>query len=188
MKIGNHEIGTRKSVYVIAECGINHNGDIEIAKEMIRKASECGADAVKFQTIFPEELFSDKLNHDMFELSKTWSFSKKDHIELKKYAEKNNIQFFSTPVGKRSAKLLQEIDVRLIKIASGELTNHELIKMIAKMHKPVILSTGMSNISEIATAVEIIKKEKCPFVLLHCNAAYPTPIDDVIEHHINTTI
>lgn len=179
MKIGKCEIGVGKPVYIVAEAGINHNGDMEIAKEMIESASECGVNAIKFQTLFPEELFSETLSPEWFDLIKKWSFTKKQHSELMKHAENNEIEFFSTPVGKKSAKLLQDIGVKSIKIASGEITNHDLIKTVAKMRRPMIISTGMTNISEIASVVEIVQKENCPFVLLHCNASYPSPIEDV---------
>lgn len=177
LKIGKNVIGKSMPVFIVAEAGINHNGDINIAKKMIRKAALIGASAIKFQTIFPEELYSENNTH-LFKLIKKWSFDKKQHIELKKYAEKNKIEFFSTPVGNKSAALLQEIGTKCIKIASGELTNHDLIRTIAKTHKPMIISTGMSTISEISDAVKIAKKEKCPIALLHCNASYPTPIQD----------
>jgi len=178
MKIGNSYIGKGKPVFIVAEAGINHNGDIKIAKQMILEASKAGANAIKFQTIFPEELYSEKSNTTLFNLIKKWSFNKKQHIELKKFTEKNKLEFLSTPVGKKSAKLLEEIRIKSIKIASGELTNHQLIKIVAKTKKPLIVSTGMSTIQEIASAVSIIKNEKCPFALLHCNASYPTPTVD----------
>ncbi len=172
-------------MYVVAEAGINHNGDINIAKKMIEAAAKAGADAIKFQTIFPEELFSKKLNPELYDLINQWSFNKREHIELQKHAEKHNIDFFSTPVGKRSAKLLRDIGVKCIKIASGELTNHELIKNVAKMKKPLIISTGMSTISEIMDAVNLVRQENCPFALLHCNAAYPSPHEDTNLSNIN---
>lgn len=165
-------------VFVVAEAGINHNGDIEIAKEMIKKAAESGANAIKFQTIIPDELFSPVTNPQLYELSKSWVLTKSDHKELQKFATKNNIVFFSTPFGKKSAKLLQEINVPIMKIASGEITNHDLISFVAQMKKPMIVSTGMSSITEVAAAIAIIKNHNCPFVLLHCISTYPTMIDD----------
>lgn len=178
MKIGKTEINTGKPVYVVAEAGINHNGSMEIAKEMIEKGAECGVNAIKFQTIFPDELFSKMLNPDWYNLCNKWSFTKNQHIELKKHCEKNGIEFFSTPLGKKSTKLLYEIGVKTMKIASGEITNYDLIKSVAKLKLPMIISTGMTMISEIASIVEIVKMEKCPFILLHCNSSYPTPIHD----------
>lgn len=179
LKIGKTMIGLGKPVFIVAEAGINHNGDIRIAKEMIKRASKCGANAVKFQTIFPEELFSKEENPTLFNLIKKWSFNEKQHMELKKFAEKNRIEFFSTPVGNRSAKLLINLGIKCIKIASGEITNHELIKTVAKTKKPLIISTGMSTISEIKSAVKIVQKSKSPFALLHCTASYPAPLEDV---------
>ncbi|KAF6244003.1 N-acetylneuraminate synthase [Nitrosopumilus sp. b1] len=166
------------SVFVIAEAGINHNGDMRIAKKMIKQASRCGADAIKFQTVIPDELFSEYENPDIYKMAKNWILTKKDHIELKKFALKNNIVFFSTPFGRESAKLLHEINIPIFKIASGEITNHDLITFIAKMKKPVILSTGMSNIDEISSAVGILKKYNCPHVILHCVSSYPTTNSD----------
>jgi sialic acid synthase SpsE len=167
-----------KSTFVIAEAGINHNGKLEIAKKMIEKASESGANAIKFQTIIPDEFFSKYENHELYNMSKDWILSKENHIELQKIAKKNNILFFSTPFGRKSAKLLQEINVPLIKIASGEITNHDLISYVAQMKKPIILSTGMSNITEIASAVKILENNKCDFAILHCISSYPTKINE----------
>ena len=178
MKIGRRIIGPRKPVFIVAEAGINHNGDLQIAKKMIKEASEIGADAIKFQTIFPEELYSPLNNKKLYNLIRKWSFNKKEHLELKNFSEKYNIEFFSTPVGQKSAKLLQDIKINCVKIASGELTNHELITNIAKTKTPMIISTGLSSIDEIESAVNIARNFNCPFVLLHCNASYPTPISE----------
>lgn len=178
MKLGKYQIGSKKPVFIVAEAGINHNGDINIAKKMIKSAAKCGANAVKFQTIVTEELFSEVLNPEVIDFAEKVSFNKKQHIELMKHAKKYDVEFFSTPVGKKSTQILKDIDVNTIKIASGEITNHEMIKIIAKMKKPMIVSTGMTTISEITNVVEIIRKENCPFILLHCNASYPTPIED----------
>lgn len=178
MKIGKIEIGRGNPVFVVGEAGINHNGDIETAKEMIESAANCGANGIKFQTLLPEELFSENLNPEWFEVVEKWSFNKKQHLELFNHAKKNKIEFFSTPVGIKTAKLLKEININCIKIASGEMTNYELIGVVAKMHLPMIVSTGMSTLSEISKTVEVIRQEKCQFALLHCNASYPSPIED----------
>jgi N,N'-diacetyllegionaminate synthase len=172
------KIGVRNSTYLIAEAGINHNGDMTIAKKMIESAAASGANGIKFQTIFPDELFSKNINSELYELSKDWILSKKNHLELQKHCKKNKIDFFSTPFGKKSAKLLQQIKVPIIKIASGEITNHELITYLSKMKIPMLVSTGMTTISEIAEVVEIIKQHNCPFTLLHCVSSYPTLVKD----------
>jgi len=170
--------GLKNSTYLIAEAGINHNGDIKIAKKMIESAAISGANGIKFQTINPDELFSKNINSELYELSKDWILTKKDHLELQKHSKKNKIDFFSTPFGFKSAKLLQEIKVPIIKIASGEITNHDLIKYLSKMKIPMLVSTGMTTISEIAEVVELIKQYDCPFTLLHCVSSYPTLAKD----------
>lgn len=178
-KIGKHEIGFRKPVYIVAEIGINHNCNLEIAKRMIESAAECGADAVKVQTFFPEEEFSEKLDPKLYNLVKQWSFTRiKDNLELKRHAQKFGIEFFSTPDGIRSAKLLKKVGMNCYKIASGSITNIPLIKTIAKLGKPMIISTGMTTLSEIAYVAEIVREHNCPFALLHVNSSYPTPIED----------
>lgn len=179
MKIHQKHIGKGFPTFIVAEAGINHNGDIELAKDMISTAAKIGVDGIKFQTIFPEELFSEKNNLKLFNLIKKWSFTKKEHLELKRLAEKMNIEFFSTPVGLRSAKLLKDIKCRCIKIASGEITNHELIEYVAKLKIPMIISTGMTTISEIFSVVELVKQTNTPFSILHCNSSYPTHPNDV---------
>ena len=174
----NRKNGLKNSTYLIAEAGINHNGDFNIAKKMIESAAASGANGIKFQTINPDELFSKNINSELYELSKDWILTKKDHLELQKYSKKNKIDFFSTPFGLKSAKLLQEIKVPIIKIASGEITNHNLIKYLSKMKIPMLVSTGMTTISEIAEVVELIKQYDCPFTLLHCVSSYPTLAKD----------
>ena len=178
LEIGNHKIGNAKPTFIIAEAGINHNGNIELAKQMVDEAAKCGVDAIKIQTLLPEELFSKKLNSEVFDYCQTLSFDKRQHIELKKRAEKNGIEFLSTPVGSKTAKLLHEIKTNAFKIASGEINNLELITQIAKYGKPMIISTGMSTLSEIFTTVEKIQANKCPFAILHCISCYPTKTND----------
>ena len=175
IRIGHSTIGSGHSTYIIAEAGINHNGNMKIAKKMITAAAKCGANAIKFQTIIPEELFSSK---SLFEMSKNWILTKEQHTELKKFAKKNKIEFFSTPFGQKSVKILRDVGVKLVKISSGDLNNFELIKDVVKMKIPIIISTGMGNILEINQVVKFLKKRKCKFVLLHCNSSYPTPLKD----------
>lgn len=178
MKIGKTEIGPGNPVYIVAEAGINHNGDISIAKKMIEEAAKCGVDAIKFQTIISDDLFSPLLNPDWFNLCKKWALTKKQHLELMRHAKKIGIDFFSTPVGKKSAELLHDVDVKMIKISSGDITNHELIKSISRWKLPIVISTGMTTISEISQVVEILREPKSSFMLLHCNSSYPTSIEE----------
>ena len=122
--------------------------------------------------------FSKNINSKLYEMSKDWALTKKDHIELQKYSQKCKIDFFSTPFGIKSAKMLEEIKVPLMKVASGEVTNEELITYLSKMKIPLLVSTGMTTISEIAHIVEILKNNKSNFVLLHCVSSYPTLVKD----------
>jgi len=168
----------RKPTYIIAEAGINHNSDIKIAKKMIEVSAKCGANAIKFQTFTPDELFSELINPKLYHLSQNWVLSKKDHIELQNHARKNKIDFFSTPCGIKSANLLKNLKVPFMKIASGEITNIDLIDYISKMQIPMIISTGMTSISEISKVVEIVRSNNCKFVLLHCVSSYPTNFKD----------
>ena len=176
--IGNKKIGKNYPVFIIAEAGINHNGDLNIAKKLIKQASKCGADAIKFQTITADELFSKKMNPELYTLVDKWSLNKKDHLTLIDYAKKNSIQIFSTPMGQKTTKLLVSLGMQAIKIASCDLNYHDFLKTTAKTKTPMIISTGMSKISEISSAVDIIKQENCPFAILHCNSSYPTPMED----------
>jgi len=178
MNIGNKKIGKDHPVYIIAEAGINHNGDLDIAKEMIEEAKKCGVDAIKIQTIIPEDLFSQKLNPELFEMCKDWTLDLNQHKELKKHAIKNKIEFFSTPVGLKSTKILRDLGVSAIKIASGDLNNYELIKEASKSTKSLIISTGMSSISEIMSTVNFIEATDSKFMLLHCISSYPASIKD----------
>ncbi len=171
-------MNNKKSTYIVAEAGINHNSDIEIAKKMIEVSSQCGADAIKFQSFTPDELFSELINPKLYNLSKSWVLTKNDHIELQKHAKKNKIIFFSTPCGVKSANLLKNLKVPFMKVASGEITNLDLIDYISKMKIPMMISTGMTSLSEISKVVEIIQFNKCKFSLLHCVSSYPAKSSD----------
>jgi N,N'-diacetyllegionaminate synthase len=168
----------RKPTYIIAEAGINHNSDIEVAKKMVEVSAKSGADAIKFQSFTPDELFSELINPELYNLSKSWVLSKKDHKELQNHARKNKIDFFSTPCGIKSANLLKTLKVPFMKIASGEITNFDLIDYISKMQIPMIISTGMTSIPEIFKVVEIVQSNNCSFTLLHCVSSYPTHFKD----------
>jgi N,N'-diacetyllegionaminate synthase len=177
-KINGRSIGPGKPVYVIAEPGVNHFGSVDKAKTLIRIASECGADAIKFQTIDSSEVYSDNFYPELVKIIKDTHLTKNEWLELKKFAKQLKIDFFSTPAGEKSLKLLDSIGVPCFKIGSGELNKDYLIKNVAKIGKPTILSTGMSHLSEISSLVDMLKQENCPFALLHCNSSYPSPIED----------
>jgi len=185
IKIGEKLIGDKCPVFVIAEAGINHNGDIEKAMLLIDEAVKCGADAVKFQTHLPEqEMLKDAFTADyvgdsLFDILKKVELSKEDHIKLKEHAEEKGILFLSTPFSREAADLLEEINVKAYKVGSGEMTNLPLIEHIAKKGKPMFISTGMSTFEEIRETVDLVKKLNNNFIILHCTSSYPTKYEDV---------
>ena len=181
-------------VFIIAEAGVNHNGNIEIAKRLIEIASEAGADAVKFQTFKTENCitsYAPKANYQIqttgqsenqYEMVKKLELDIKSHRILMDYCKQKNIMFLSTAFDLDSVDLLDELGLEIFKIPSGEITNLPYIRKIAKLNKKIILSTGMANLGEIENAVNILvengtKREKV--TVLHCNTEYPTPICDV---------
>ncbi|MDO8527427.1 MAG: N-acetylneuraminate synthase [Deltaproteobacteria bacterium] len=176
--------------YLIAEAGVNHNGDIRLAHELIDVAKASGADAVKFQTFVTENLMSpsapladyQKKSGELsqFEMAKQLELSFDDFITLKKYAEKQGITFLSTPDEEESLEFLVSLNLEAIKVGSGELTNLPFLRLIAKANRPVILSTGMSTLVEIEKAVSAIRSlGNHQIVLLHCVSEYPAPFADV---------
>lgn len=178
IKIRNKWIGEHFPVFIIAEAGINHNGNLEIAKKMITKAKECGADAIKFQTFKAEDLTS--IKSKFFKIFKNLELSYSDFIELYYYAKKQNIIIFSSPFSFEAIDLLMKIKTPAFKIASGDLTNIPLIKYTASKKKPMIVSTGMSNIEEIKNALRTIQSQgNNKIIILHSVSAYPAPINEV---------
>lgn len=178
--------------FIIAEAGVNHNGDIEIAKKMIDAASAAGVDAVKFQTFKAEKIVSKnapKAEYQIentnnvethYQMLKKLEIDKKAHLELIEYCTKKNIMFLSTPFDIESIKMLVELGVNIIKIPSGEITNFPYLREVARQKKKVILSTGMSTMQEVKEAVQILKQNGAEDItVLHCNTQYPTPMEDV---------
>jgi len=170
--INNKKIGSQYNPYFIAEAGLNHNGDIKIAKQMIDNAIESGADAIKFQTYKSEEFLTE--SSEYFDFFKNVELSYDEFKELNDYAKEKNFTFFSAPFDIPSADFLNQIDVPCFKIASSDLTNMPLIRHIAKMNKPMIISTGISTMNEVEEAVNWCLSEKNDQIaLLHCVANYP---------------
>ena len=171
--------------YVIAEIGVNHNNNLEIAKKLIKEAKFSGAYAVKFQTFSAEKLvipgtrkvkyqkknLNDKESH--YEMIKYLELSKKHHKILFNYCKKIKIEFISTPYDVDSAKFLTKLGVNIFKTASADLIDYELHKYISQTNKPVIISTGMSTIKEITATIKIYKNNKKNISLLHCVSNYP---------------
>ena len=182
-------------VIIIAEAGVNHNGDFENAKKLILAAANAGADYVKFQTFKADKLVSidaqkaeyQKVNltggeDTQYEMLKKLEMSEDWHYELIKYAEDCGIKFLSTGFDESSIDFLVSLNIDLLKVPSGEITNKPYLEHIAKKNKPIIISTGMSTIGEIGEAIDILIENKITkedITILHCNTEYPTPMNDV---------
>jgi len=183
-------IGNDQTPFIIAEIGNNHNGNLELALELIKKAKECGVDAVKFQvkdieSSFPKELLDKPYeNENSFgrtyrEHKEALEFSKVELTKIYDYAKELEIICFSTPFDIKSVKLLEDLNNPIYKISSFHVTDLGLIEEICKTRKPIIMSSGMSTIDELDQAVNLIKKYTEDFVLLHCVSSYPTDDDDL---------
>lgn len=181
-----------KRIYIIAEAGVNHNGSLPLAKQMVLEAKKAGADAVKFQTFAAENLvtkYAEKaeyqkettdIEESQYQMLKKLELSYEAHCELKVLCDSEGIDFLSTPFDLGSIELLERIGIPCYKIPSGEITNYPYLVCVAKTHKPVILSTGMSRMEEVDEAVQVLKEYGAGGItLLHCNTQYPTPIQDV---------
>jgi len=178
IKVENKTIGDRSPVFVVAEAGINHNGNIKTAKKLIEKASDSEADAIKFQTFKAKHLATKESK--FYKILKKYELEEDDFGELKDYAKSKSIIFFSTPTNEEATDLLSKLKVSMYKVASGNLTNIPLLNHIAKKKKPIIISTGMANLLEIQDAIRAIKSMKNnKIIIMHSVTAYPTPIDQV---------
>lgn len=181
-----------EKVLIIAEAGVNHNGDINLAYRMVDEAKKAGADIIKFQTARPELVisrFAQKADYQkettgndesQLEMCKKIHLKFEDYIPLKAYCEKLGIKFLSTPFDLESIDFLEEIGCDLWKIPSGEITNLPYLIKIAETGKPVILSTGMCEMEEVRTALETLKKYGAGSIsILHCTTEYPAPYEEV---------
>ena len=176
---------TEKNTYVIAEGGLNHNGDINIAKKLIDSAKECGANAIKFQTYKTENFVRE--TNQYFDVFKNAELNFEQFEELKNYSKNIGLTFFSTPFDIESAEFLNQLEIPCFKIASSDLTNLPLITKIAKMQKPMIISSGLSTMNEINDAVNCCLFEgNNQIALLHCVANYPAQPNEVNMNVINT--
>jgi N,N'-diacetyllegionaminate synthase len=182
------------NVFIIAEAGVNHNGDLDIAKKMVDAAKSFGADAVKFQAFNAEKIvsltaskagyqkkFTDK-DESQLEMLKKLEIGFEEHVELMKHCEKKGIKFLSSPFDLESVEMLQKLEMDIYKIPSGEITNLPYLRKIGKLKKPVILSTGMATTEEIEEALGVLIKNgtsRNQITLLQCTTAYPAPIKDI---------
>ena len=189
----------RKKTLIIAEAGVNYNGDINLAKRMVDVAAEAGADIVKFQTGKPENSISVNAkkadyqeattgtDESQLEMCKKLMLPDKDYPELVDYCNKKGIEFLSTPFDRESVDFLANLGVRKWKIPSGEITHLPLLVHIAKRGEPVILSTGMSTIEEIRDALSVLAENGAnDITVLQCNTEYPTPFEDANITAMNT--
>ena len=192
LNIEEKRVGSQNPCFIIAEAGVNHNGNIVLAKKLIDAAVEAGADAVKFQTfkdkniVTPTAEKADYQKHttgageSQYEMIKKLELSETDFRDLSDYAKEAGIIFLSTPFDEESVDLLDQIGVPAFKVPSGEITNFPLLKKVAQKSKPIILSTGMATLGEVEEALNYLKKHGAEeIVLLHCTTSYPAPVMSV---------
>jgi N,N'-diacetyllegionaminate synthase len=190
--VSGRKIGADAPVFVIAEAGVNHNGSLELAYKLVEAASRAGADAVKFQTFIAESLVvadapkaeyqkeTSSSEESQLEMVKRLELSFADFTRLKAHCDATGIIFLSTPFDFQSVDFLSRLDVPAFKISSGDLTNHPLLDYVARQNKPVILSTGMSNLGEVEEAAKVIRSAGNErLVLLQCVTNYPADPGDV---------
>jgi N,N'-diacetyllegionaminate synthase len=192
-----------KKVYIIAEAGVNHNGSLESAKELVGVAAEAGADAVKFQTFSAENLVcksapkaeyqkkTTEAEESQFNMIKRLELDVESHKELIEYCQLKNIQFLSSPFDLPSINLLEELSLPLFKIPSGEITNLPYLRYIGSIGKPVIMSTGMASLGEVEATIDVLLKSGLSIehiTILHCNTEYPSEMQDVNLNAMKTLV
>lgn len=192
-KIGNRRVGKDSEPFIIAEAGINHNGDMGLAKKMILAAKEAGVDAVKFQTFRAEEFIQDcttmytyksrgkEITESMLEMFKRYEFTVKEWREIKNFCNNTDIMFLSTPQNISDLELLIGIGIDAIKVGSDDFVNIPLIQRYAKEKLPLLLSYGMATEKEIEQTIQNLREIETdiPICLLQCTSEYPTPPEDV---------
>lgn len=182
------------NVFIIAEVGVNHNGSLELAKQLVDVAKDCGADAVKFQTFKAATLVTKSAKQaeyqttntgekeSQFDMLKRLELSEADHQELVAHCHKNQIEFMSTPFDLQSIQFLNGLGVERFKIPSGEITNYPYLKMVGTYNKEIVLSTGMATIADIEAALSLLIEsgtDKNKITVLHATTDYPTQMQDV---------
>jgi len=178
--IGGRVIGKGWPAFIIAEAGVNHFGNINVAKKLVDIAIDANADAVKFQIYKTKNLISKKEAPDWFKRMKLKELTYAEFRELKKYCDGLGIRFLATAHDEESLDFLDEFDLCIYKIGSGEVSNHSFLRKVAKKHKPILISTGMYTQKEIKTALQIFQEEdNFEVILLHCVTAYPANPEDL---------
>lgn len=180
-RIGDREVGLEHPPLVVAEIGINHEGDPAKAHRMIDDAADAGVECVKFQThvvedeMIPNDVVPGNADEPIYDMMVRCALSPADEADMKAHAEERGMAFLSTPFSRAAADRLAELGVEAFKIGSGECNNYPLIRHVAGFGKPVILSTGMNDVASIQPAVEILRSAGVGFAVLHCTSLYPTP-------------
>lgn len=188
VKVGNHYIGSGHPCFIIAEAGVNHNGNMDLAYRLIDAAIEVGADAVKFQSFVTEALVTPNASkaryqiettgkeNSQYQMLKDLELTARQQAELKNHCQESGILYLCTPYENSSADMLEQINVAAFKVASTDTTNIPFLHYLAHKRRPIILSTGMSTLGEVEQAVQVFRQEEIEFVLLHCTSEYPAPI------------
>ena len=185
ISIGDRIIGPDSPPFVIAEVGINHEGDLKKAIRMVDDAASAGCECVKFQChviddeMVPNDIVPGNANESIWEIMSRCVLTEEEEYALMEYVQKKGMIYLSTPFSRAAAIRLEKMNVPAYKIGSGECNNYPLIRHIASYRKPVILSTGMNDIASISLAVDILREYNVPFALLHCTSLYPTPYNQV---------
>jgi len=199
VRIGDRDVGEGHPVMVVAEAGVNHNGRLDLAKRLVDAAKDAGANAVKFQTFVAEKVVSrfapkasyqfdsKKRDETQLEMEMTLQLPPDAFSEIARHAERKGILFFSTPFDESSADLLEQLGVPVFKISSGDLTHIPFLTYVARKARPMIISTGMSTLDEIRTAVEaVMSSGNQQIVLTHCVSSYPAPTEEANLRAIHT--
>jgi sialic acid synthase SpsE len=179
--IGDRRVGPEHPPLVIAEAGINHEGSLDKALQLVEAAHAAGCECIKFQThivsdeMIPNDVVPGNSTETIYNIIERCALSEDDERKIQRAATALGMQYLSTPFSRAAAERLHGMSVPAYKIGSGECNNYPLVRHIANYGKPVILSTGMNDMTSIATAVGILRNAKAPFALLHCTSVYPTP-------------
>ena len=186
IKIGNRMIGVEYPPFVIAEVGINHEGDVNKALQMVDAAVSAGSEVIKFQChITEQEMIPTDMTPGEISTEKLWDIIKRceltetEEVQVMRYCESKGIMYLSTPFSREAADRLNEMNIPAFKIGSGECNNLPLIAHIAAMGRPMIVSTGMNDLNSVMKTVDLIKSAGTPLALLHCTSMYPTPYESV---------
>lgn len=185
MRIGSRVVGAQEPPLVIAEVGINHEGDIRKARRMVEDAAAVGCECVKFQShviddeMIPNDVIPGNADESIWDIMVRCSLSEEEERELKALVESKGMIYLCTPFSRAAALRLEHMDVEAYKIGSGECNNYPLVSLVASFGKPVILSTGMNDMASIEPAVRIFRETGVQFALLQCTSMYPTPYERV---------